>query len=78
LPLAAELRPLCVGKEDVGEAVESHDSGLLHAVGTIVVPISAVCTLSFSLLTSLTLELQDSAQLQDSESKQGNVLCDVI
>jgi len=46
LPLAAELRPLCVGKEGVGEAVESHDSGLLHAVGTIVVHISAVCTLS--------------------------------
>lgn len=46
MPLAAELRPLCVGKEDEGEAVELHDSGLLHAGGTTVVPISAVCTLS--------------------------------
>lgn len=46
MPLAAELRPLCVGKEDVDEAVESLDSGLLHVGGTTVVPISVVCTLS--------------------------------
>jgi len=41
---------------------------------------SKQCTYNtpFCLLTSLTLELQASAQLQDSELKQGNVLCDVI
>jgi len=49
LPLAAELRPLCGGKEDVVEAVESHDSGLLHVGGNTVVPISAVCTLSIKI-----------------------------
>lgn len=49
MPLAAELRPLCGGKEDVVEAVESHDSGLLHVGGNTVVPISAVCTLSIKI-----------------------------
>jgi hypothetical protein len=44
LPLAAELRPLRVGKEDEGEAVKLHDSG-----GVTVVPIPAVWTPSIKI-----------------------------